>query len=85
MKFIKFITSQKSLAALTKSGLIIPARKDTAYSNVFLDKTKKPASSEIFLKIIETGKVTPVNENYQKINDILNTGLEPLFLGKKSP
>ena len=50
---------------------------------VFLDKTKKPASSEIFLKIIETGKVTPVNENYQKINDILNTGLEPLFLGKE--
>ncbi len=83
LKFIKFITSQKSLAALTKSGLIIPARKDTAYSNVFLDKTKKPASSEIFLKIIETGKVTPVNENYQKINDILNTGLEPLFLGKE--
>ncbi len=83
LKFIKFITSQESLSALTKSGLIIPARKDAAYSKVFLDKTKKPASSEIFLDTIKTGKVTPVNANYQKINDILNTGLEPLFLGKE--
>ena len=83
LRFIEFITSNESLSALTRSGLIIPARKDTAYSDIFLDKTQKPVSSEVFLKTIKTGKVTPVNENYQKINDILNTGLEPLFLGKE--
>ena len=83
LRFMQFITSNESLTVLSRSGLIIPARKDTAYSKVFLDKTKKPASSEIFLDTIKTGKVTPVNANYQKINDILNTGLEPLFLGKE--
>ena len=83
LRFIEFIASNKSLTALTQSGLIIPARIDTAYSEVFLDKTKPPASAKVFLETITTGKVTPVNENYQKINDILNKGLEPLFSGKE--
>ena len=83
LKFIEFISSEKSLNTLVKSGLIVPARKDTAFSDMFLDKNQKPADAKIFLDIIETGRVTPVNENYQKITDILNTSLEPLFLGKE--
>lgn len=83
LKFINYISSKESLSELAKSGLIVPARKDVAYSDEFLDKNQKPANAKVFVDAIETGKVTPVNENYQKITDKLNTALEPLFLGKK--
>lgn len=83
LRFIDYISSQGALSELAKSGLIVPARKDVAYSDSFLDKSQKPANAKVFVDIIESGKVTPVNENYQKINDKLNVLLEPLFLGQK--
>lgn len=83
LKFINYISSKESLSELAKSGLIVPARKDVAYSESFLDKKQKPLSAKVFVDVIETGKITPVNENYQKITDRLNTELEPLFLGQK--
>lgn len=83
LRFINYISSKESLSELAKSGLIVPARKDVAYSDEFLDKNQKPASAQVFVDVIESGKVTPVNENYQKITDKLNTALEPLFLGQK--
>lgn len=83
LKFIEFISSNKSLETLSKSGLIVPARKDTALGQTFLDKTQRPQSAQVFIDTIETGKSTPVNENYQKITDRLNVLLEPIFLGKK--
>ena len=83
LRFIDYISSKEALSELAKSGLIVPARKDVAYSDCFLDKTQKPANANVFVDIIESGKVTPVNENYQKINDKLNVLLEPLFLGQK--
>ncbi len=84
IRFIDYISSKEALSELAKSGLIVPARKDVAYSDCFLDKTQKPANANVFVDIIESGKVTPVNENYQKINDKLNVLLEPLFTGKKN-
>ncbi len=70
--FVKYLSSQSSIEKLTSTGLIIPARKDIAQSNIFLDKTKKPFHSEIFLNSLQYSKPTPVNENYPEINDILN-------------
>ena len=83
LEFIEFISSEKSLDVLSQSGLIVPARKDSAYSNVFLDKVQKPHNAGVFLDVIETGKSTPVNENYREITDILDKSLEPVFLGNE--
>ncbi|MBS4760151.1 MAG: sugar ABC transporter substrate-binding protein [Clostridium sp.] len=83
IKFIQFISSKNSLEELSKSGLIIPARKDAAYSEVFLEKNKKPDHAKYFLNTIETGIPTQVNENYQTLTDRLGIILEPVFLGKK--
>ncbi len=83
IKFIQFINSKNSLEELAKSGLIIPARKDAAYSETFLEKDKKPAHAKYFLNSIETGIPTQVNENYQTLTDRLGIILEPVFLGKK--
>ncbi len=79
--FIKFLNSPDSVSELTKSGLIVPARRDIAYSSTFLGG--KPSNAAAYLKAVETGRVTPVNENYQKITDSLNTLLEPVFSGQK--
>lgn len=83
IKFIEFISSPYSLSKLAQSGLIVPARKQVAYSQVFLDSKLPPKSASIFLDIIQTSKPTPVNENYQVIVDKLNQQLESVFLGKK--
>lgn len=83
LKFIEFISSPYSLSKLAQSGLIVPARKQVAYSPAFLDSQLPPKSASIFLESIQTGKATPVNENYQVITDELNRQLESVFLGKK--
>lgn len=84
LRFIEFISSQQSLSKLTLSGLIVPARKDIAYSDKFLDKKLPPENAIVFLEAIKTGKITPVNEDYNNITDRLNNLLEPVFLGKKN-
>ena len=64
--------------------MIVPARKDIAYSDKFLDKKLPPENALVFLEAIKTGKITPVNEDYNNITDRLNKLLEPVFLGKKN-
>lgn len=81
VRFIKFLSSKKTIEKFTESGLIIPARLDVANSECFLSKKQKPKNSQIFLETINDSKPTPTNENYQEINDILTETLEPLFNG----
>lgn len=83
LKFIEYISSKESLNKLSQSGLIVPARKDSAYSDFFLNPKQKPYNAKVFLDAIETGRATPVNKHYQRITDKLNTALEPVFLGQK--
>lgn len=83
LKFVEFISSKDSLDYLSKSGLIVPARIDSAYSDSFLNPNEKPKNAKAYLDTITTGKPTPVNKDYQKITDGLKILLEPVFLGKK--
>ena len=83
IRLVKFLSSKESVTELTKSGLIVPARRDVAYSDIFLSSQNKPENAKAFLETIEHARPTPVCENYQKINDVLNKALEPLFLGEK--
>lgn len=85
VRFINFISSKYALSKLAQSGLIVPARKDVAYSESFLNKAMKPKNAVVFFDIINAGRPTPVNENYQNIIDVLNKRFEPVFLGKKNP
>ena len=79
-RFIKFLAEKKSMQKFTESGLIIPARKEVAYSEVFLDKNP-PENAEIFLEAIHNSVSTPVNENYNEISDSINSALEPVWNG----
>jgi multiple sugar transport system substrate-binding protein len=78
IKLIKFLASKDNSQKFAQSGLIVPARMDSANSKYFLDG-KKPKHSDIFLKVIKTAKPTPVSVNYNEITDDLSTKLEHLF------
>lgn len=83
IKLINFLSSKESIEKITESGLIIPARVDVAYSESFLCEEKKPKNSIVFIQMLKNAKPTPTNPNYQRINDILNEQLEPVFNGQE--
>ena len=70
--FLKYLSDKNSIDIIAKSGLIIPARMDSAKDLISDRKNLKPANSKIFISVIAKSKPTPVNENYPYINDILN-------------
>ena len=83
IKLIKFLSSSQSIEKLAKTGLITPARKDIAYSDLFLRKDLKPSNSIIFLEINKNSIKTPLPDNYNKKIEKLNYILEPYFNGIK--
>ena len=78
IKLVKYLSSKTSSEKFTKSGLIVPARKDVANSKAFLDG-QKPYSAKIFLDIIDSSYITPVTVNYKEILDVLKNKNEELF------
>lgn len=83
IKLIKYLSSEKSIERFSKSGLIVPARKDIAMKYIKSDKNKKPKHSEIFIDMLSNAKPTPVNKNYNKINDILNEEIQNVLSGNE--
>lgn len=83
VKFIKYLSSKQSIDNFAKSGLIVPARIDSAYNGTFLNNNLKPHNSIAFIEMLKNAKPTPVNENYNSINDIINEKTQTVFSGEK--
>ena len=81
IKFIKYISSPKSIEKLTKSGLIIPADKNEAQKYILNEQKNSPKNSQIFLSSIKNSKPTPTNEKYETINDILKEKSQSVLNG----
>ncbi len=82
-RLILFLSSEKMSKKFTKDGLIIPARKSVATSDLFLQKNMKPQNSQAFLDAIKTAKPTPVTKNYQNFLNRVYVRIEPVFAGTK--
>lgn len=67
LKFIKYLSNQKTSEYFTQTGLIVPARIETSK---ILDNTKH--NEKIFLEVIEHSKNTQTNKNYKKLTDKIN-------------
>ena len=67
-RLIKFLSSKENLEKFSESGLIVPARIDSANSKSFLNG-KKPKNAKVFLDVAKTSKPTPVCINYNEILD----------------
>lgn len=77
-KLVYYLSSKESSKQFTKSGLIVPARKDVTETSAFLDN-QKPHNSRIFINIIDDAKPTPVSVDYKEIQDNLKGRFEKLF------
>lgn len=77
-RLVDYLSSKPVSEKFTASGLIVPARKDVAESDVYLNN-KKPYNSKVFLDVIETSKSTPVSVNYREILDNLKIKNELIF------
>lgn len=74
VELIKFLSSQETTDKFIQSGLIVPARKDSA--RIFMQQNEK---NKPFIQMLKNAKPTPVNENYSKINDILKEKSQIIF------
>lgn len=75
---IKYLSSEKVSKEFAKSGLIVPARIDSANSKAFNDG-KKPLNSKAFLNAVQNSRPTPVTVNYNEILDDLKIRTEHIF------
>jgi multiple sugar transport system substrate-binding protein len=78
VRLIKYLSSKSSIDKFTKSGLIVPARIDSANSENFLDG-QKPKNAKVFLSIIKTSVPSHVSTDYREILDELKSKTEILF------
>jgi len=78
LRLIKYLSSKESSEKFAQSGLIVPARIDSANSEYFLDK-QKPKNAKVFLSIIETSTPTPVTVNFREVLDKYKSKTEYLF------
>ncbi len=72
------MASKENSQKFAQSGLIVPARIDSANSKYFLDN-QKPKNSQAFLDTAINSVPTPVTVNYNEILDDLNTKTEYMF------
>ncbi len=78
IKLVKYLSSKYCSEKFAMSGLIVPARKDSANSKYFLDGNK-PKNAEAFLSVAETSVPTKADINYKEIIDDLKSKAEYLF------
>ena len=71
VKFVQFLASKKSSEYFAETGLIVPARKDSAK---ILNNDKH--NEKVFLEVINNSSATPVSKDYNKITDRLNKELD---------
>jgi len=67
IKFVQYMASDKVSKYFTETGLIVPARKDTAK---LLNNNRH--NEKVFLEVIEKSENTHVSKDYNKLTDRLN-------------
>lgn len=71
IKFVQYISSEKTSKYFAETGLIVPARKDTAK---LLNNNNH--NEKVFLDVIKNSQSTPVSKDYNKFTDKLNKELD---------
>ena len=77
LELIEYLASYESSMKFAKSGLIVPARIDSANSKEF--KEGKPNNSKAFIDAIKTSKPTPISADYNKTLNNIKLYTEKIF------
>jgi ABC-type glycerol-3-phosphate transport system substrate-binding protein len=80
---VTFLSSYQSQREIAQSGLIIPARTDVAYSDVFLSPLQAPKSGRVFLDVMEHGYPTHTPVSWDEVSETITEALEPVWDGSQ--
>jgi multiple sugar transport system substrate-binding protein len=86
-RLLKYLTGRKVQTSMTEKGLLVPARKSIAASDVFLTPDVPPAHDEVFLEATEYGHLLFTNPFMRRDEDVrkLEDMVELIFLGRIKP
>ena len=67
IKFVQYLSNNQNSEFFTKTGLIVPARKESVN---FLNNLEH--NEEAFIKALERSKANNIPKNYKKLADEIN-------------
>ncbi|HEV2814355.1 MAG TPA: sugar ABC transporter substrate-binding protein [Solirubrobacteraceae bacterium] len=82
--FVEYAAGEKGQRLLARSGRIVPSRRAIARSPEFLDPSKPPVSSQVFLDAIPRIKRLPTDASWTEAEDAADLALERLYYGDLS-
>ncbi len=80
--FFKFLTGPKGQAIFTESGVIMPARRSVAQSDIFIGQQNR-YNAQVFLEETEIGQPTPAFPGSSDIMSLLNEAFVPVWHGQQ--
>lgn len=83
-KLAKFLSGPKGSKFIAELGLGVPSVKSVANSQAFLDSTREPKNSKLYLEAAKYARLEPSNPHWQEMGTIIQRELDLLWLNKKS-
>lgn len=83
-KLVRFLSGKEGNKIIGRLGLAVPSIKSIACSDAFLDSTKLPKNSEVYLEAAKYAKLEPIISQWQEMGDIIDPHLDELWFNKKS-
>lgn len=83
-RFIEFANSSIGQELIAQTGRTVPSLRAVAESPAFLDPTRPPSRSHLFLDTIGTVRAVPVMANWPPIEDTASQDIEQAFFGRVS-
>jgi multiple sugar transport system substrate-binding protein len=83
-EFVQFLSSRPCQEALARGGTSIPALREVAESEIFLDPTLPPDSIDVFTDAIATAHALNYTPGYHEWDRVLQRGLERAWRGSET-
>lgn len=83
--FIEYANSPTGQTIIAQSGRTVPSLRAVAESAAFLDPSKKPLNSQVFLDVIPDLKFLPIMPTWVEIEEILTEELQLGFYNDPAP
>ena len=78
-KFVEFAAGVEGQRLLARSGRIVPSLRSVARSKDFLDPSKPPRSSQVFLDAIPTIRRLPVASTWPELEDAIDLAIKRAY------
>ena len=75
-RFVEYALGPQGAPVVARTGRTVPSLRSVAESDAFLDPSKKPANSRVFLDAIDTIEHVPTVSTWPEIEDAMNGLLE---------